>query len=282
MKKFLEFIVLSIISLNLAIGINAKIIQANENITSVQPIDRLQKIKEKGVLTVLSADTAPYSYKDPRSGEFSGIDADIMREIARRLGIRTVDAKYIGFPYAIEETAKNPDIDLLAQGIYMTDERKKLVNFSNPIYTEVDTVLTRKDTNINNKNDLKNRIIGATAGTLYEEVAKNWKSQGLIRDYTRFYDNNSLLLALENKTIDAGIISSITAENALFQKPNSNFKLLSPNQYKPELNLSVGYAFKKEDITLLNAINEKIQEMRNDGTLYEILAKRSLISHYIP
>lgn len=113
-------------------------------------------------------------------------------------------------------------------------------------------------------------------------MARNWKSQGLIGDYMTFYDSNSLEMALESNVIDAMLNSSIVAEDILYQKPNLNLKLLSPNQYKPELNFSVGYALKKEDTELLNAINEKIQEMKNDGTIYQILAKNGVSSHYIP
>ncbi|GKX68597.1 substrate-binding periplasmic protein [Inconstantimicrobium mannanitabidum] len=282
MKRLLMFIILSIFISNIIPNVNANIVQANEHATSVQQSDRLERIKQKGVLTVLSPDAIPYSYKDPISGEFSGLDADIIKEIARRLGANKVDARYLAFPYIIEELVNNPEIDLIAQGFYATAGRKNLVNFTTPIYTEVDAILTRKDTNINNKDTLKNKVIGVIGDTVYEDMAKNWKNQGLIKTYTRFFDNNSLYLALEHNVVDAIITDSIMAESALLQRPNLNLKLLSPNQYKPEINLAVGYALKKEDTTLLNAINQTIKEMKDDGTLYSILAKRSLISHYIP
>ncbi|GKX68598.1 substrate-binding periplasmic protein [Inconstantimicrobium mannanitabidum] len=282
MRSFLKFVTILILVLNFTLYLGNNIVKANENTTSVQQMDRLKKIKKSGVLTVLSANMAPYSYKDPINGEFSGLDADIIKEIAYRLGVNNVNAQYIAFPSLLEEGINNPQIDSIAQGLYITDERKKLMNFTNPIYTERDVILTRKDTNINNKDDLKNKIIGVVAGSFNDNIANNWKQQGLISDYIRFYDSNSLLLALENKIIDAVVTSSILGENALLQRPNSNFKLLSPIQYKSEATFNVGYALKKEDITLLNAINEALQEMKTDGTLYGILAKRSLTSHYIP
>lgn len=282
LKRFLKFIFLLAISVNFIAVTSGKIIKANENIASTKQVDRFNSIKQNGVLTVLSPDMPPYSYKSSKDGEFCGIDAEIIREIARRLGINRVEAKYIAFPYLIEEVTKNPQIDLLAQGIFITDERKQLVNFSNPIYTEVDGILARKDSNINSKSDLKNKKIGVISCTVYETMAEKWKQQGVIKDYVKFYDSNSLEVALESNVIDAMLTSSIVEEDILYQKPNLNFKLLSPSQYKPELNFSVGYAFKKEDTELLNAINEKLVEMKNDGTIYQILAKNGVSSHYIP
>lgn len=282
MKNFLKFIILLIISLNLTIGINERIIQADDSISTIQELDRLQKIKEKGALSVLSPDTQPYSYKDPRLGTFSGIDADIIKEIAKRLGAKDVNVKYISFSYIIEELVKNPGSDLVAIGTYMTDERKKLVNFTDPIYTDIDAILIRKDSPIVTKSDLKNKIVGVIGGTVYESLAQKWKEQGLISDYMKFFDNNSLQISLQNKLVDAIITDSMIAQNILLEKSNLNFKVLSPSQYKSELNFKVGYPLKKEDITLLNAINEKIQEMKADGTLYEILARYGVTSNYIP
>lgn len=282
MKKYFRFAFSFLVCLCILINLNVKIIRADTNIETASEVDRLEKIKEKGVLTVLSSDMPPYSYKDPRFGRFVGIDADIVREIAKRLGAKEVKVKYVLFSNMLEELAKNPEIDLVAQGIYITDERKNLVNFVSPIYKETEVILTRKDSNINSMNDLKNKIIGIIEGTVYVQMAENWKKEGLIKDYIKFSDNNSLLIALDNKTIDATITYSIIGKNILLEKPNSNLKVLSPSQYKAELNYSIGYPLKKEDTNLLNRINEIIVEMKNDGTIYEVLTKYGAASNYIP
>ncbi|MBD7912870.1 transporter substrate-binding domain-containing protein [Clostridium cibarium] len=284
MKSYFKFIVSLIVILSFGTGVKGETIKVkNENImSSAQQIDRLQKIKEKGVLTLLSANDKPYSYDDPKTSLFTGVDADILREVAKRLGLKKVDVKYTTFPNAINELIKNPDIDLFAQGIYQTEERKALVNFTNPIYACNDAIMVRRDSTIKSKDDLKNAKIGVLVGTVYEDLAKDWKSKGAIKDYIIFYDDNSVLISLENRAIDAILTDSIIAEYNVLFKENPKFRLLSPNQYKPDINLSVGYPLKKEDVTLLNAINEKLQEMKEDGALYEILAEHGLLGHYIP
>jgi polar amino acid transport system substrate-binding protein len=282
-KSYFKFIVSLIVILSFGTGVKGEIIKVkNESMALAQQTDRLQKIREKGVLTVLSANDKPYSYNDPKTGSFSGVDADIIREIAKRLEIKRVDVRYTTFANAINELIKNPDIDLFAQGIYETEERKAIMNFTNPIYTSYDAILVKRDSNIKSKEDLKNAKLGILGGSVYEDLAKDWKSKGFIKDYIVFYNDTSLIISLENKAVDAVLTDSIIAEYNVLFKEDPKFRLLSPSQYTPEINISVGYPVKKEDITLLNEINEKLQEMKEDGTIYEILAENGLLGHYIP
>lgn len=283
MKNWFKYLATWVILLNLMSSVSAAIIQVPaENSTEPQQVDRLKKIKEKGVLTVLSANDEPYSYKDPRTGELIGVDVDIIREVAKRLGINKINVIYTTFGNSLEELTRNPNIDLFVELIYATDERKKLVNFTNPIYTLNEVILTRKDSGINGKGDLKDKVIGVLDGTVYKSVVDGWKNQGILKDFIVFYDNNSLTIALENKTVDAILADSVTAENIILSKPKLNFRVVSPSKYKSEIAFSAGYPLKKEDTALLNAINEKLEDMKNDGTLYEILGRYGLAGHYIP
>ncbi|NYC10589.1 ABC-type amino acid transport substrate-binding protein [Clostridium beijerinckii] len=46
--------------------------------------------------------------------------------------------------------------------------------------------------------------------------------------------------------------------------------------YNPELSGNIAIALRNNDKTLLNALNEKIKEMKADGTLYAILVENGL------
>lgn len=283
MKNYFRFLVSLVIITNLTTNVGYAVIQVpNENKTPIQEVDRLQKIKEKGVLTVLSSNNEPYSYRDPQTSEFSGIDADIIQEVAKRLGVKEVRAGYVLFSNLLGDLAKSSEIDLVVDGVFITDERKQLVNFTNPMYTDEDAMLVTKDSGISSKEDLKNATIGVPGGSVYPSIAKKWKEQGLIKDYIVFNDDKSSEIALKNNIVEAILLDFIIAQNILLKSPKPNFKLLSPTQYKPERIFDIGYPLRKEDTTLLNAINEKLQEMKDDGTLYEILTKHGIRDHYIP
>ena len=55
-----------------------------------------------------------------------------------------------------------------------------------------------------------------------------------------------------------------------------NFHLRTLKGYTPEIIGNIGIAVRKNDATLLNALNEKINEMKADGTLYAILRENGL------
>ncbi|MDS0526738.1 transporter substrate-binding domain-containing protein [Clostridium sp. SHJSY1] len=282
MKKYFKFLISILIISNFIGDITCSTRELeNEDKRQIQTVDRLEKIKKTGILKVLSSDEEPFSYKDPKSNEFKGIDAEIINELANRLGIKKLEVRYVAFPNILEELIKDPEVDLLAQAIYITDERKKIINFTNPIYKEQDAILIREDSGINSKEDLKNKIISIVGGTVYENVAKEWKRQGVIKDYRPFFDFKSAQYSLENKIVDALLTDSMMAKNIVKTNPKQKLKLLSKSQYTPQLNLNVAVALKKEDVSLLDAINEKLDEMNKDGTIYGILYKHGFIENYI-
>ncbi|NRW07075.1 ABC-type amino acid transport substrate-binding protein [Clostridium beijerinckii] len=57
-------------------------------------------------------------------------------------------------------------------------------------------------------------------------------------------------------------------------------RVLPPTDYTPESPGKIAAAVRKNDITLAKAINEKIDEMKYDKTIPEILEKYGLNSSY--
>jgi len=236
--------------------------------------DRLEQIKEKGVLTVASADNKPFGYIDPQTNQFTGIDADIITEVARRLGINKVEMTLVPFKYLLKELNADNDIDIIASGLYVTEERKKEVLFTNVWYKEPEAIVTLKASEFNSKEDLKNAVVGAESGTVFEELIKKWKNDGLIKDLRIYQSQPDLILAVATNEIDASILDSISASYLVSRYKNLNFKIFAP--YKPELPGIVAGAVKKSDTSFADAINKKIDEMKEDGTLVEIFKKHGL------
>lgn len=236
--------------------------------------DRLEQIKEKGVLTVASADNKPFAYIDPQTNQFTGIDADIITEIARRLGINKVEMKLVPFQYILEELNTNNDIDIIATGLYVTEERKKEALFTNVFYKEPEAIVTLKASKINSKEDLKNAIVGAESGTAFADLVQKWEKDGLVKEIRLYLSQPDLILSLANNEIDAAIFDSLTETYILSRYKNLNFKMLTT--YKPELSGIVAGAVRKSDTAFADVINKRIDEMKEDGTLIEILKKHGL------
>lgn len=241
--------------------------------------DRLESIKEKGVLVVASSNDIPFAYIDPKTKEFTGIDAEIIREAAKRLGINKVEMKQIPFNDLLKQLNTDDSIDIVADGMYVTDERKKEALFTNILYKESEAIITPKVSKIVFKEDFKNAVIGAQVGTAFLVLANKWKVEGVVKDVVSFKNQNDLLSAVSTKKIDAAITDSIFASYIIFRS-NLYLRVLPPTDYTPESPGKIAAAVRKNDITLAKAINEKIDEMKYDKTIPEILEKYGLNSDY--
>lgn len=88
-------------------------------------------VRENNALILLTeADTQPYSYKDPATGEIVGDEIEIVREAAARLG-RPLEVRLCGFDELLGNL-ESGKADMAASGLSITDARKETVDFSIP------------------------------------------------------------------------------------------------------------------------------------------------------
>ena len=272
MKKIFTLIII-INLIGIIIGFSTGTVGATIANKSIEK-DKLQTIKEKGVITVASAYGIPFFNINPETNKISGIDADILTEIARRLGINKIEMKKIPFSSLLETLNTDDSIDIAASGIYITPEREKLVAFTKPLYKETETVVVPKFSKINFMSDLKNAIVGVEKGSAFEHLARKWKENNLIKDIMIFENTTELLNTLNNGKIDAGISDSVVVNYLLLK--DKNLLLRTLKDYTPEIPGAIGIAVRKDQISLLNALNKTINDMKADGTLYAILVENGL------
>ena len=115
---------------------------AETTVAEVLPADKLQAIKDKGVLVLgTSADYPPFEFHIEVDGKDTivGFDIDIAKKIAENIGVELeiVDMKFEGLLPAL--TAGK--IDLIVSGMTPTDERKQSVDFSLTYYDARQTML---------------------------------------------------------------------------------------------------------------------------------------------
>ncbi|MDS0524378.1 ABC transporter substrate-binding protein [Clostridium sp. SHJSY1] len=284
MKNFFKFLVSLVVIINLTTSVGYTLIQLpNENNIPMQEVDRLQKIKEKGELTVASSNDVPFAYINPKTSEFTGIDADIMKEAARRLGINKVKMKEVPFDQLLNQLNVDEDIDIIADGMYVTEERKKLASFTNILYKESEAIITPKVSKIIFKEDLKNAKvgIGALKGTVYSDLAKKWEKDGSVKNVITFNNQKDLLNAVNTGKIDAAITDSIVASYFISQDPKLYLKISSVKEYTPETPGRIAAAVRKSDVNFLKELNKAIDDMKEDLTILKILRKYGLDETFI-
>ena len=95
------------------------------------------------LVLVTTASTPPYSYRDAVSDEIVGIELDIVREAAAKLGC-ALEVRSATFPELLPMVADGA-ADMAASGITITDGRRQTVDFSVPYATEGGMFLYRAD-----------------------------------------------------------------------------------------------------------------------------------------
>ena len=238
----------------------------------------LQAAKEKGVLVVASSNDAPFAYLDAKNNNaFSGIDADIITEIAKRLGIAKVEMKHVPFENLLIEL-NNGTVDMVTDAMYIKPERLSKAYFTNQWYREGEAVVIKKDSAIKSKDDLKDKTIGGQKGMTFLETAQKWQQEGKVKEVKVFNSQAELMMAVNTGKIDACITDGIVAGYTLKQNADLALRILEP--YEPESSGVIGAAIRFADKDLLAAVNDELEKMRADGTLKAIYDKYNLPENY--
>ena len=282
MKNYFKFLVTLVFILNLTTNVSCITIQVqNENKIPTQEVDRLQKIKENGQIVVASIGDEPFIFEDKDTGQITGITGDILQEVMKRLGIPKIEMKRYPFSQLLNQLNINPEIDLVADRLYSTPERRKIYDFSNYLYKEYPAIVTTKYSKIVFKENLVDAVVGAVGKTVFEDTLSKMKKEGKIKDYITFDNDTDLMKAVSTGKIDAALDGGIIAKYLAAKDPKNALRLIELDGDLTEQRAGgVAFALRKSDKALLDAINDKIDDMKIDGTLYAILNKYGLNSKY--
>ncbi|MBS4957125.1 MAG: transporter substrate-binding domain-containing protein [Clostridium sp.] len=232
--------------------------------------DLLATIQEKGKVVVgMSADYAPYEFHYiNENGEdvIGGFDVDIANEIASALGVELV-IQEMDFD-ALVAALPAGKIDLVVSGMNPTEERAKVVDFSEIYYNSQHGILVRSEDVDKYKTfaDLEGAKVGAQLGSTQEQIAR---SEVPNADLQLLNNVNNLILELKAGKVDAVIMEKPVAEMAV--KSNPELAVGTPIYEDKTGGNAVGMA--KNNPELLAKINEVIKELNETGKMDEYIVK---------
>jgi len=220
----------------------------------------MAKLQDAGKITIgTKFDEPGIAYKDPATGDFTGFDIEIAKEIAGKLGF---DNSKIEFKETIsknrEAFIQNGTVDLVIGSYSITDDRKKLVDFAGPYYVTGQQLLVAKtDNSINGPDDLKGKKVCSVAGsTSIVTVEQKYGANPIpFGTYTECVEQ------LTNGSVDA-----VTTDGAV---------LLGYAAKQPDKLKVVGDAFtvenygigvKKGDTAFRDFVNDSVQSAFDDGS----------------
>ncbi len=205
----------------------------------------------------------PFNYLDPDTGEPTGWDYDVWNEICTRLHCKPVyvEASWEGMIQAVSDG----QFDAAADGITITDERAKIVDFSNGYINIDQRLLVRKDeTRISSIEDIVNDPelkLGTQSGTTNYETATKFLPEERIEAFDTF---PFAIQALIGGDIDAVIIDEVAGQGYMGENADA-LKLVGPSMSSDQL----GFIYPKGS-DLVDPVNQALSAMKADGFLAEL------------
>lgn len=264
MKKIIATAVLGIMTMGLA-GCGS----SNDK-NSASKTDLLEKIQKNGKLVVgMSADYAPYEfhYIDENGKDvIGGFDVDIANEIANKIGVNLV-IQEMDFD-ALVSALPAGKVDLVISGMNPTEERAKVVDFSEVYYNSKHGILVRAEDADKYQTfaDLEGAKVGVQLGSTQEKIAKTEIPNVNLQQLSNI---NNLILELKAGKVDAIVMEKPVAEMAV--KSNPELAVGKPIYEEQTGGNAVGIT--KNNPQLLAKVNEVITELNESGKMDEYIEK---------
>lgn len=218
---------------------------------------------DEGVLTVGS--DIPYPpFEFRKSGDFVGLDMDLINEIATRLGL-TSNIIDTGFDTIFTQLAGGR-YDVVIAASTITPEREEQVNFSDPYYNSQQSLTVQSGGDIASVDDLGDGdVIAVQSGT----TGKSWAEDNLpdgvvIRSFPEGPDGYT---ALEAGDVDGVINDEPTALAEIAGREGLELvETINTDE-------AYGIAVDPENEELLDAVNQALAEIIEDGTYADIYSR---------
>lgn len=226
------------------------------------------KIKEKGEFVIgLDDNYPPAGFRDEK-GELVGVDIDLAKEAAKRLGVKAVfkPVQWDG----VLMNLKNGDIDLIWNALGITPERQKEIGFTDSYMEDRNIIVVKPGSPIKTKADLAGKVIGLQLGSTAEPAVKKDPISQKIKEIRKFESPTQALMDLDAGRIDAVVTNEMNARYLLTtDKKADKFYILTAAEgdFGKE---PYGVGVRKEDKAFLTELNRVLDEMKADGTAAKI------------
>lgn len=222
------------------------------------------------VLKIGSASFAPYFYMG-EDGEYTGVDKEIAEEACRRIGYRP---EFVTFTWGEqEELLEEKKIDCVWSCFSMLG-REEEYSWSEPYLRIRDMVVVPAESGIQTLQDLEGKRIAVRVGTkvqdyFLKDATKDTPKPELISTFISMQD----VFAAFGK----GYVDAVAGPEAGLKNFTKNNESLYRYLSEPLFLAKIGVAFEKgQNEKLVELLNEKLDEMKQDGTIAGIAEKYGL------
>lgn len=226
----------------------------------------VQDLKCREITVAVENAYLPFNYILVSTGEAAGWDYDVWNELCTRLNCVPVytEAAWDGMIQAVS----NGQYDAAGDGITITAERAKIIDFSDGYIAIQQRLMVRKgETRFSSIEDFVSQeglVLGTQANTTNYETATTYLPETRIKGFEQM---PFAIQALINEDVDAVIIDQVAGLGYLGDN-GDKIEFVGA----PIVSEELGFAFPKGS-DLVDPINKALAAMKADGTLDAINLK---------
>jgi len=203
----------------------------------------------------------PFEYSE--NGKRMGFDVELIEAIGKVLN-RPIEWTEIDFKGLVPGLIANR-FDVAASAIYITDERSKVVDFTDSYYPGGLVIMTKTgNTTIKGPADLAGKKVSVQVGT---------KSVGYLKDKypnierIEVEKNQEMFELVESGRADAAVTGKPAAK--VYAKARGTLQLVEPSLTVEEY----AFALRKDEGDLIKQFNAALKTLKADGTYDKLVAK---------
>ncbi|MBG7620383.1 transporter substrate-binding domain-containing protein [Herbaspirillum sp. AP02] len=225
----------------------------------------MARIKRTGKLRLGAINGAtPYFNKDLATQEWKGFCADFGRDLAKHL---KAEVEWV------ETTWGNAVLDVQTNKIDAqlamapTPQRREVVDFSNPLYNNINTVVARKGLDFKTWEELNRPEIkvAVDVGSSHDQLVTRILPKATI---LRFETSAAATMALQSGRADCQVLVVLLSTSLLVKLPTiGHIVFPTPDETAPT---NVGIR-KQADQSFVTAVNGWLEEARKAGRIREII-----------
>lgn len=211
----------------------------------------------------------PFSILDT-TGNLSGIEPDLAREMCKRMG---VDCEIVPMDFsALLPSLTSGKIDIIASQLTWSPERLKVTEYSIPVVFNPEGFVVPKGWNKDYDNSAMSGMkIGVYSGSTYAKYVETQLPDAIPVAYE---NNDQMVLDLKAGRIDSIFGAKLNWSTLLIDTPDGKDWVISePDFWSAGKKVGLSWAVQKGEMELIKRINSALQSLIDDCTYTSIRMK---------
>ena len=213
----------------------------------------------------------PFTYKTA-DGKPTGFDVDIANAICAEMKRNCVFVEQVWDSMIPGLQARKYDV--VVSSLSITEERKRVIDFSDRYYKTPSAIVVKKGTVYANPASLKGKRIGVLKGSTQEKWAMGeLKPAGVT--VVSYEAQDQVYLDIKAGRLDGTVADKVEVHGGFLRKPEGkDYAYVGPDQYEAKYyGDGIGIGMRKGQKDLKDQINKAIKTIRSNGTYNQIAKK---------